>query len=311
MPPPPGRRPCRDAIIPGAPGPTCGRRVHRRALVAPALLGVPARHGVASVPFTTYLASLPSPPLTLIFDFFLRFTQRVATKSVIRHITFHGMSAFSLAMCSSLAMRGSPPKSVQDDVPFHVPGFPEDVTITVDEVPHAVAQASVADDPVTRFLVDEVRVQEEAGVSIGRGTGTGMGRTATGEVVENVSLLAYAAGIAHGMAPGVQGVLAGRVPHLRHPRRHRRHHGRWCGHALTPPRRWRGILLPQHRGRGRIRCHDDRHVHLLLSGQLQPVRRHGLQLRHARPCSPSSTVVVAITRASSASRGSLTRSHVG
>jgi hypothetical protein len=106
-------------------------------------------------PFAAYFASLPSPPLALVSDFFLGFTQRVATEAGVRRVTFHGMSAFSLAMCFSLATRGPPPESVQDGVPFRVPGFPEDVT--ADEIPHAVAQAGVADDPVTKFLAAEVR----------------------------------------------------------------------------------------------------------------------------------------------------------
>ncbi|OEL24382.1 UDP-glycosyltransferase 73B5 [Dichanthelium oligosanthes] len=111
-------------------------------------------------PFTGYLASLPAPPLALVSDFFLGFTQRVASDAGVRRLTFHGMSAFSLALCFSLARRPHPPADesvIEDGGPFRVPGFPETVTITKDEVPHAVAQASDVDDPVTRFLFDEVR----------------------------------------------------------------------------------------------------------------------------------------------------------
>jgi hypothetical protein len=36
-------------------------------------------------------------------------------------------------------------------------GFPKDVTVTANKVPHAVVQATVADDPVTKFLAAEVR----------------------------------------------------------------------------------------------------------------------------------------------------------
>ncbi|KAL6606045.1 hypothetical protein ACP70R_041698 [Stipagrostis hirtigluma subsp. patula] len=108
-------------------------------------------------PFAEYMASLPTPPLALVSDFFLGFTQRVATGAGVRRLTFHGMSAFSLALCFSLAWR-PPARGLQDDgVPFRVHGFPESVTITADEVPHAVAQAADGDDPVTRFLNDEVR----------------------------------------------------------------------------------------------------------------------------------------------------------
>jgi hypothetical protein len=111
-------------------------------------------------PFAAYLASLPAPPLALVSDFFLGFTQPVATDAGVRRVTFHGMSAFALALCFSL-VRTPPPAagSGADDVaaPFRVPGFPGNLTITKDEVPHAVAMAADPDDPVTRFLSDEVR----------------------------------------------------------------------------------------------------------------------------------------------------------
>jgi hypothetical protein len=83
--------------------------------------------------FAGYLASLPASPLRLVSDFFLGFTQCVAGDAGIPRVTFHDMSAFSLALCFSLATRPPPP-----------------VTITADEVPHAVAQAADLDDPVTR-----------------------------------------------------------------------------------------------------------------------------------------------------------------
>ncbi|EER89354.1 UDP-glycosyltransferase 73B4 [Sorghum bicolor] len=108
-------------------------------------------------PFVGYLASLPAPPLALVSDFFLGFTQRVAGDAGVPRVTFHGMSAFSLALCFSLATRPPPAESIQDGASFRVPGFPESVTITADEVPHAVAQAADLDDPVTRFLFEEVR----------------------------------------------------------------------------------------------------------------------------------------------------------
>ncbi|CAN6164809.1 unnamed protein product [Urochloa humidicola] len=116
-------------------------------------------------PFAAYLASLPSPPLALVSDFFLGFTQRVSNDAGVRRVTFHGMSAFSLALCFSLATAKLPAAAagsggVEDGgaaAAFRVPGFPEGFTIAEDEVPHAVAQAADLDDPVTRFLLDEVR----------------------------------------------------------------------------------------------------------------------------------------------------------
>jgi hypothetical protein len=111
-------------------------------------------------PFAGYLASLPAPPLALVSDFFLGFTQRVAGDAGVPRVTFHGMSAFSLALCFSLATRPPPPESIQDGAPFRVPRFPESVTITADEIPHGVVQAANVDNPVTRFVFDEVRYWE-------------------------------------------------------------------------------------------------------------------------------------------------------
>lgn len=105
-------------------------------------------------PFAGYLASLPAPPLAVVSDFFLGFTQRVASDAGVRRVTFHGMSAFSLALCFCLASR---PPTAEGGAPFRVPGFPESFAITKDEIPHAVAQAADPDDPLTRFMADEVR----------------------------------------------------------------------------------------------------------------------------------------------------------
>ncbi|KAF8697975.1 hypothetical protein HU200_035478 [Digitaria exilis] len=101
-------------------------------------------------PFAAYLSSLPSPPLAVVSDFFLAFTQRVAADAGVRRVTFHGMSTFALALCFSLARTPPPAEGV-----FRVPGFPEGVTITEDDVPDGLAQEA-DDDPVTRFMVDEI-----------------------------------------------------------------------------------------------------------------------------------------------------------
>jgi hypothetical protein len=52
-----------------------------------------------------FLASLPSPPL--VSDFFLGFTNRVATEAGVCRIVFNGMSFFASAICKALAV--SPP----------------------------------------------------------------------------------------------------------------------------------------------------------------------------------------------------------
>uniref|UniRef100_J3MBY6 Glycosyltransferase N-terminal domain-containing protein n=1 Tax=Oryza brachyantha TaxID=4533 RepID=J3MBY6_ORYBR len=116
-------------------------------------------------PFAAFLASLPSPPLVLVSDFFLGFTQRVAEDAGVRRLTFNGMSAFSLALCFTLASR-RPHVDVEDGAAVHVPGFPENVRITVDEVPDAVIQGGNPDDPVTQFLDDEVRIWEHRSAGV-------------------------------------------------------------------------------------------------------------------------------------------------
>ncbi|KAL5224541.1 hypothetical protein ABZP36_011180 [Zizania latifolia] len=106
-------------------------------------------------PFAEFMASLPSPPLVLVSDFFLGFTHSVATDAGVRRIVFHGMSCFSMAICKSLT--GSPPAGVEHgSAPFHVSRMPEHVMITAEDIPTTVANFADLDDPVVRFLIDDV-----------------------------------------------------------------------------------------------------------------------------------------------------------
>lgn len=105
-------------------------------------------------PFVEFMASLPSPPLVLISDFFLGFTNRVAADAGVRRIVFHGMSCFSMAACKSLIM--NPPPSVEHGASFHVACMPEHVRITAADVPDTIAKISDAEDPVTRFIIDDI-----------------------------------------------------------------------------------------------------------------------------------------------------------
>ncbi|OEL20140.1 UDP-glycosyltransferase 73B4 [Dichanthelium oligosanthes] len=107
-------------------------------------------------PLAGYLASLPAPPLAIVSDFFLGFTQRVASDAGVPRVTFHGMSTFALALWFSLERTPPPPaESVEGGgAPFRVSGFPEGVTITKDDVPDGVG--AQGDDPFSRFMADEV-----------------------------------------------------------------------------------------------------------------------------------------------------------
>ncbi|CAD6339137.1 unnamed protein product [Miscanthus lutarioriparius] len=108
-------------------------------------------------PFTNFLTSLPSPPLALVSDFFLGFTHHVATDAGVRHVVFHGMSCFSMAICKALITRPlAAASSVDLSAPFHVHGMPEHVAITADEIPDAVEKLADLEDPVTRFFIDEI-----------------------------------------------------------------------------------------------------------------------------------------------------------
>ncbi|KAM3191946.1 hypothetical protein ACQJBY_069281 [Aegilops geniculata] len=102
-------------------------------------------------PFAEFMASLPAPPLVLVSDFFLGFTHRVAADAGVRRVVFHGMSCFSMAACKSLIT--SPPPSGDS---FHLSRMPEHVRITAADVPDTIAKIGDAEDPVTRFLIDDI-----------------------------------------------------------------------------------------------------------------------------------------------------------
>ncbi|KAF7000195.1 hypothetical protein CFC21_016141 [Triticum aestivum] len=106
-------------------------------------------------PFTEFWASLPAPPLVLISDFFLGFTHRIAADAGIRRIVFHNMSCFSMATCKSL-MPSPPPSSAQHGASFHVSRMSEYVRIMATDVPNTIAKIADAEDPVTRFLINDI-----------------------------------------------------------------------------------------------------------------------------------------------------------
>ncbi|GJM98081.1 hypothetical protein PR202_ga15056 [Eleusine coracana subsp. coracana] len=101
-------------------------------------------------PFAAFLSLLPSRPLALVSDFFLGFTHRVAADAGVPRVVFHGMSCFAMAVCKALIVNPPQPAGAA----FRVPGMPEGVEITVEEIPDMVARFADADDPVTRFFVD-------------------------------------------------------------------------------------------------------------------------------------------------------------
>ncbi|KAG2606967.1 flavonol 3-O-glucosyltransferase UGT89B1-like [Panicum virgatum] len=105
-------------------------------------------------PFAAFLASLPSPPLALVSDFFLGFTRRVAADAGVRRIVFNGMSCFASAICKALA--ASPLASFEPGAQLHVPDMPDHVVVRAEEVPDGVAKRADPDNPFTRFFVHEI-----------------------------------------------------------------------------------------------------------------------------------------------------------
>ncbi|KAL5224160.1 hypothetical protein ABZP36_010799 [Zizania latifolia] len=106
-------------------------------------------------PFADFMASLPSPPLVVVSDFFLGFTQSVAADAGVRRVVFHGMSCFSMVISKSLI--ASPLPGVEHGGgPFHVSRVPEHVTITAEEIPSTLMNLTDPNDPITRFLIEDV-----------------------------------------------------------------------------------------------------------------------------------------------------------
>uniref|UniRef100_A0ACD5X9N7 Uncharacterized protein n=1 Tax=Avena sativa TaxID=4498 RepID=A0ACD5X9N7_AVESA len=85
-------------------------------------------------PFADLMASLSSPPLVLVSDFFLGFTGRVAADAGVRRVVFHGMSCFSIALGKSAKM-GPLPSCAGRGETFHVPRMPAHLKFTAAEVP--------------------------------------------------------------------------------------------------------------------------------------------------------------------------------
>ncbi|XP_040381282.1 UDP-glycosyltransferase 90A2-like [Oryza brachyantha] len=111
-------------------------------------------------PFAQFMASVPSPPLVLVSDFFLGFTHGVAADAGVRRVVFHGMSCFSTAICKSL-FANLPSVGVEHGgAAFHVSGMPEHVTITAAEIPSTFEKMGDLDDPVTQFLINDVGLSD-------------------------------------------------------------------------------------------------------------------------------------------------------
>jgi hypothetical protein len=105
-------------------------------------------------PFAEFMASLSSsPPLVVVSDFFLGFTHGVASDAGVRRVVFHGMSCFSMAICKSLVVS---PHVGGGAAPFHVSRMPEHVTITPEEIPPTVASFADPDNPIARFMIENV-----------------------------------------------------------------------------------------------------------------------------------------------------------
>jgi hypothetical protein len=100
-------------------------------------------------PFRQLLSNISPPPICLISDFFLGWTQPVANELDIPRIVFHGMSVFSMAISKSLV--SNMPKI---DQPFTIPGAPPSLLLTRDLIPDTVIKFSNLDDPLIQVLLN-------------------------------------------------------------------------------------------------------------------------------------------------------------
>ncbi|XP_072981314.1 UDP-glycosyltransferase 73B1-like isoform X1 [Typha angustifolia] len=92
-------------------------------------------------------SSSSSPPLCLISDFFLGWTQPICSELGIPRLVFHGMSAFSMSICKSLfANTGA---FASEEERYHVPGTPPSLLLTKGDIPKTVLSSA---DLMTRFL---------------------------------------------------------------------------------------------------------------------------------------------------------------
>ena len=119
-------------------------------LHATALLRRPFQHLL-----TRLLGGAARPPLCLISDFFLGWTLPLCRRFGLPRLVFHGMSAFSMALCKSLWVHQphfTSAASGDHRLPIHVPGTPPSLLLTLTEVPDAIRNAANTDDPVTQYL---------------------------------------------------------------------------------------------------------------------------------------------------------------
>ncbi|CAN6169562.1 unnamed protein product [Urochloa humidicola] len=126
------------------------------ALPSPSL-HLPFLHATAllATPFADYLASLRSPPLAVVSDFFLGFTRAAAASAGARRVVFNGMSCFASAICKALA--AAPPPSYEPGARLlRVPDMPEHVVVAAEEVPDGVAKRADPENPFARFFAQEI-----------------------------------------------------------------------------------------------------------------------------------------------------------
>ncbi|XP_072980289.1 UDP-glycosyltransferase 73B1-like [Typha angustifolia] len=97
-------------------------------------------------------ASSSPPPLCLISDFFLSWTQHICSELGVPRLVFHGMSAFSMSICKAIAAANSVYGNGDDRC--HVPGTPPSLLLEKAEIPAALVNLADPDDPMSRFLVE-------------------------------------------------------------------------------------------------------------------------------------------------------------
>ncbi|KAK1267972.1 UDP-glycosyltransferase 73B4 [Acorus gramineus] len=104
-------------------------------------------------PFHGLLLNLSSSgdlPLCVVADYFLGWTHDACAEFNLPRLVFHGMGAFSLAVSDALCVH-KPYEGCADSA-FAVPGAPESLRLTRDDVPRIVVEWDSEDDPFAQFM---------------------------------------------------------------------------------------------------------------------------------------------------------------
>ncbi|RWR91338.1 UDP-glycosyltransferase 73B4-like protein [Cinnamomum micranthum f. kanehirae] len=100
--------------------------------------------------FLSQLSDLRDLPIFVVSDFFLGWTLAVCREFEVPRLVFHGMGAFSMAVCKSTIVH-APHKHAET---FAMPCLPERLKFSVVDLPGEVRDFDPESNPICRFLVE-------------------------------------------------------------------------------------------------------------------------------------------------------------